>query len=96
MSTKYDDELFKMLETSIPTAGRILLQEYVGTGANIELSQLVIKALQKLPSNKRIKYPKHRTVLSAISWLVREIPDTELQKQEILKLFADKMEIANG
>lgn len=93
-------EFFKMLEPNIPIAGRILLQEYLGKdarkGKNIELTQLVIDALQKLPNNKRIKYPKHRTVLFAISWLIREVPDSEPQKQEILKLFADKIEIANG
>jgi len=95
-----DNELFKMLEPNIPIAGRLLLQEYLGKGArkgeNIELPQLIMDVLQKLPDNKRIKYPKHRTVLSAISWLIREIPDTESKKQEILKLFADKMDIANG
>ena len=96
MPVNDDNEPFKMLEPAIPTASRIALKYYLGVNEDIELSQLLIMALQKLPNNKRIRYPKHRTVLSAISWLIREIPNTESQKQEILKLFADKMEIANG
>jgi len=77
-----------MLAEKMPDVSKIYLAEYIGRiREEIPLPELILAALNKLPKNGRIRYPKHKNALTAVSWLVNQVPDSDVRKQEISSLY---------
>ena len=90
MPLKPNDEIRKKLEQAALKAYRVYLAEYIGRikeADTIPLPELLLEALRKLSVNKRIKYDKSRLLISAVSWLLEEVPDTDNKKTEIISLY---------
>jgi len=85
-----NDEMEKMLTKHMPRVSKVNLAEYIRRiheVDEIELSELLLEALKKVPDNKRVRYAKHRNVLTSVKVLLNQVPDNDKRKDEIVALY---------
>ncbi len=85
-----NDEINKMLSEHMPRVSKINLAEYIRRiheVDKIELPELMLEALKKLPDNKRVRYAKHRNVLTSVKVLLNQVSDDDKRKEEIVTLY---------
>lgn len=90
MSSVSNEKAENILLEHLPRVSRITLAEYIKRiheVDQIELPELMLEALKRLPENKRIRFPKHRNVLKSVSVLLNQIPDTDRRREEIVNLY---------
>ena len=76
----------RILEGKAPNASKVFLMQYTGK-ENLPLPELILEALHRLPSSGHISQSNDNLAIMAISWLLNQIPDTDLRKSEICQLF---------
>jgi hypothetical protein len=92
MSDQREDDPRKILTPEMPRVSKIYLAEYIGRIKDVDripLPELILEALHKLPPNKRIRFKKHLYVLTSITWLLPDVPDTDSRKALIVNLFQE-------
>lgn len=90
-----NDEIRRKLKESMPKIARVYLAEYIRKikeTHEIELPELMLMALRKLPNKGRIRYAKHLNVLTSVDSLLSEVPDDDKRKEEILGLYQQALE----
>lgn len=90
MTLKPSDDAKNVLLEYLPRVSRITLAEYIRRiheVDEIELPELMLEALKKLPENKRVRFAKHHNVLKSVSVLLNQIPDSDARKAEIVALY---------
>lgn len=90
MGRKMDDEINKILTEHMPRVAKVTLAEYIRRiheVDDIELPALILEALKKIPDNKRVRFAKHRNVLTSAGVLLEQIPDSDARKEEIVRLY---------
>jgi hypothetical protein len=90
-----DSEIRKKLMEHMPRISKITLAEYIRRiheVDEIELPELMLEALKKLPNNKRVRFAKHRNVLTSVNVLLEQIPDSDKRKEEIVNLYQQACE----
>jgi len=84
------DKLRNTLLENLPRVSRIYLAEYIRRiheVDEIDLPELMLEALRKLPANKRVRFAKHRNVLISINALLNQVPASDIRKAEVITLF---------
>lgn len=92
---KMDSEIRKKIMEHMPRISKITLAEYIRRiheVDEIELPELMLEALKKLPNNKRVRFSKHRNVLTSVNVLLEQIPDSDKRKKEIVNLYQQACE----
>lgn len=90
-----NDKIENILVEYMPRVSKITLAEYIRRiheVDQIELPELMLEALRRLPKNKRVRFAKHRNVLKSVNVLLNEIPDTDARKEEIVNLYQQACE----
>lgn len=90
---KIRSQVYSILEKGAPKAARIYLQEYLNYQEPIyEDIRLVAEAIRVLTTTKNKRAKKHRLAVSAISWILKEIPDDEPAKASFIQWLITTMQ----
>lgn len=90
MAHEPSDNIENILLEHLPRVSKIYLAEYIRRIQEvdeIELPELMLEALRRLPENKRVRFPKHRNVLISVNELLNQIPNSDSRKEEIISMF---------